>query len=278
MLIMKKNSYPTNTQKNVTIAFGYGLFLLTLLAITVSTVIPWTTLLFDPATIHLNVALFLVSLVAGAVLPAVVSYLLGDRAPHTKNKTSHHYNGVLFGIAAYWLSLLFSFIGAGVVQTVRDHFSEPLASIILMWPALVTILVMGFVAIGYARKQNKNTSVLQHRPYQIILLGSIISFLAYVAANQGYGTDRTIVAFGIISLIVPIVLTAVSYTMLSGRRLARSATLASAAIAMSMGGIAASLSGQLISYQNESFVTSMFICQFIGLIVWIVYLWLMTRE
>ena len=161
---MKKNKQ-SDKFKKITIIFGYSLFALLVLATTISTIIPFGSMLLNPTVRHLNVAVLLVSLVAGAILPPLVSYLIGDRATHSKSKLDHHFNGVLFGIASYWLSTFFFFIASDVISNIRSAFSEPLATAIVSWPILPTLIILTAVAFGYVKSKKKVVSVLEYKPY-----------------------------------------------------------------------------------------------------------------
>ena len=91
----------TKIQKNsITVRFGYALFALMVLSVVTSTIIPLSQALSYPTARHLNIWLMLLSFSAAAVLPLLVSYLIGDKVTHNKNKLLHHYNGVLFGLAS----------------------------------------------------------------------------------------------------------------------------------------------------------------------------------
>jgi len=273
LIVSKKNQQSLNRQKSVTIVFGYSLFIITLLAVTLSTVIPFGAYFFDPSVKHLNIAVLLISLVAGAILPMLLAYIIGDHVTHVKNKTSHHYNGILFGVAAYWLSLLFSFLRIDTLETVRNNLPVVWAAIINAWPIFATILVMLFVAVTYARNQNKKSSVLEHRPYQLVLLAAVVGTFVYILMHQYYASS-TYFVLGSIYVVAPVVFIGISYWVLSAVKLSRSARLAHAVVAVSMGLIAASLAGQLIS----SLAYSMSLPLVVAFFIWAIYLWLISRR
>jgi hypothetical protein len=241
---MKKQKQ-TNQLKNVTIVFGYSLFAFSLLAITLSTVIPFGSIYFNPASRHLNVAILLISLVSSAVLPPLLSYIIGDQVTHAKNKANHHFNGVLFGIAAYWVALFFSFVMSETITKVRDSFAEPLATIINGWPIVATIVIMAIVAFSYAHHQKKNSTVLEYKPYQIILLTSILGMFAYSLVLQHFYSDSNLVV-SLLSILIPTVIVAVSYRLL-GQYNPVSTRLTLSLVAMSIGYITVSVAAQLVT-------------------------------
>ncbi|MDB5167186.1 MAG: hypothetical protein JWN26_331 [Candidatus Saccharibacteria bacterium] len=276
---MKKTDKLLNRQRRVTIVFGYSLFLFTLVILTMFTVIPFTSLLFNPTvTRHLNALIILIALTLGAILPTVLSYVMGDSATHTKNKTSHHYNGVLFGIASYWLAILFMFIRIETTPNIMMSIAEPWSSIIASWPVLATIIVMLFVSITYAKNQKNKSSVLQHRPYQIVLVGSFAALSVYLAVIGDYSIGVLALA-SIASLILQIILIIIAYKVLAKSRPSKAVRLSEAVITITISGIAVSLVSQLIGQLSPLItVFDLVVPQLVGVCVWAVYLWLVLRR
>ena len=118
--ILLKSKQNLNKKNNTTVVFGYGLFALIVLGALLWTVIPLSNALFYPTSRHFNIIMLMISFVASAVLPAIVSYKVGDRATHTKNKGLHHYNGVLFGVAAFWLATVFSYVAWAPLASISE--------------------------------------------------------------------------------------------------------------------------------------------------------------
>src|SRR5680860_1153970 len=164
-----KNKKILENQIKTTTAFGYSLFIINLIAVAISSV-TFGAVLFEPNVNRFNVAILLIFIVSHLILPTLVSYIVGDKAARAKNKLLHHYNGVLFGLAAYWFSMLFSNLGSIVPNPVNENTPFILARIISAWPILATIVVMTFVAIIYNRKPKNNNTMLQYLPYQIVLI------------------------------------------------------------------------------------------------------------
>jgi hypothetical protein len=273
----------TTIQMKTTILFGYILFAITLVALFIFTVIPFTRLALDPHTInHANTTILLVALVAGAVLPMLISYFLGDRATHVKNKASHHYNGVLFGIAAYWVALFFNMTSYSneIFSSIRDNFIFfPIVN--NAWPILTTSIVMIIVALTYVKHQKNKSSVLEHRPYQIVLIGSIVAFFAYLYVGAGLHLFEAAFGpsfLGILSQLVPILIVILAYAVLKSQPL-KLARLTIALIVMSLGGIASSLTAQIISYNIATAYESIqYIASAIGILVSLLFLWLISRK
>lgn len=276
---MKKADEVLIRQRKVTVVFGYGLFLLTLVMLIVFTVIPFTSLLFNPTvTRHFNALIILISLTLGAIFPTVISYVMGDSATHSKNKTSHHYNGVLFGLASYWLAILFMFIRIETTPNIMMSIAEPWSSIIASWPVLATIIVMLFVSITYAKNQKNKSSVLQHRPYQVVLVGSFAVLSVYLTIAGDYSIGILALA-SIASLILQIILIIVAYKVLSKSRPTKAVRLSEAVITITISGIAVSLASQLIGQLSPLITVFDFVVpQLVGICVWAVYLWLVSRR
>lgn len=279
MLIMKKNKQPTNRIKNATILFGYGLFAFIVVDVLISTVIPWTTILFNPHTNHLNVWVFTISLAAGVILPTLIAYILGDRATHVKNKASHHYNGVLFGVAAYWLSLIFSVVGGSLIEALPNNLpSTAMSAIVNGWPIVATTIVMGFVAFSYAHHQKNKTSVMEHAPYQWTLVGSVIAFFV-IGIIIPVMTHAEMLLISFVPLVLTVVAVLISYTALRHLR-SRHLRVMSAVTATTFGLVALSVATRIaadIFYVGVSIVPTIVAIAF-GLAVWIGYLVVVARR
>ena len=277
---MKKSQQPPATrQKNITIVFGYSLFILIVISVIVSTIIPWTNIYFSPHVNQLNALVFMVSLAAGVILPTLISYFLGDRATHVKNKASHHYNGVLFGIAAYWLSLVFAVIGSYTISAMRDAFpSVVLSAIVNGWPILATTIVMIFVAVSYARHQKKKASVMEHTLYQWVLAGSIITLFTLGIINQ-IMTDFSYLVSILIPMFITVIAILVSYVALRNQP-SPPVRLMSAIVATTIGLVALTVATQLAAsiFFIGPTITPIFIASGFGLIVWVGYLGIVGRR
>jgi hypothetical protein len=274
-----KNKQKLNEQNSVTVAFGYGLFVLTSLSVVLWTIIPLGAVLFNPhpATRHFNVAVLLILFVAASILPALGSYILGDRATHLKNRALHHYNGVLFAIAAYWVASVFTFIGFSQFVPL-GNLPIPLPSVIAVGvPIILAIAVMTFIAITYAKQQKNKPSVLEHRPYQIVLVGSALWFFVSMAMSSSYSLNDTL-WYGIVSLAYPVVLTAASYRILAKHHSSRLASLTDAVVAMGFGSITLTLFYSFVSYLNLPNATTFILSYTFALVVWIAYLYLRNRK
>jgi hypothetical protein len=263
MLNMKKSIKKSmNTQKKVTIAFG--------------------GLAFDPRTInHTNTMIVLIALVAGVILPILISYFLGDRATHLKNKASHHYNGVLFGIAAYWVALLFNMtsIATGIFSGIMPDNNLFLPIVNNALPIIATSMVMIIVALTYAKHQKNKSSVLEHRPYQIVLIGSVVAFFGFLFigyVGQNFNTPDT--QLSTLSLLVPLIVTVIAFAVLKSQS-SKSVRLSISIVVMSVGGIASSLAGQIVSSTASPYYTNvMFISLTSGVLVSALFLFLISRK
>lgn len=256
-----------DTFQKTTIVFGYNLFVLAIIGITVSTVIPFSKDFFDPSVRYLNVAMVLVSLVAGAVLPILLAYILGDRATRTKNTAMHHFNGILFAIAAYWLSVFFGFVQTGAPAPSNDTY----ATLINSWPILATALVMTIVALRYAYDTGKK-SVIEQPLYQVVLFGGFIATFSYLIANQ-YFSPATLPVILLMYVVIPCAMIGVSYHVIKRRHALKSARLTAATIAVSVGFIAATYVGQVVSVTNSALLIPIIV----GFFAWLAYLVVIRR-
>jgi len=242
MVALKKQ---VENYKKITILFAYGLFAFLLLATTISTALPFGSLLFDPHARQLNVAVIMTSLIAGSILPPVVSYVMGDKTTRSKASIDHHFNGVLFGIASYWLSLFFSFIGADTISGIRASFSEPLATIIAGWPIIATLAILVLVAIGFTKTTKKVALVIDYRPFRITLFLGFVAAFVYILWNQQYVANSPWTTSALY-VFAPVLLVSTAYLLLSNIGFSTASHLTRALAAVSFGFIASSIAGRLI--------------------------------
>jgi len=269
-----KRQTSENSQRKITIIFGYSLFVAALVTVMVSTVIPLSKILFNPASMHLNVITMLLSFVAAAIVPFIVAYVIGDKTTRTKNRVTHHYNGILFGVVAYWLSMFFSFIGSSTVEPIRQAIPEFwLSTVVNSWPILANILIITIIAMSYhSRTQKAGESVLQYRPYQLLLLSSVV---ATIAPSQLYLAD----GYQFVSLLyvaIPALIIGISYVVLRKTHPSKLSRLSSAVVALSFGIITMGFAGQLTMSTN-GILTILAITGGVGLAAWVLYLWLIAR-
>ena len=280
-MLTMKNKKELIKQMRVTTIFGYSLFVVTVVSIFISTVIPFSMLLLNPAVKHANVILLLFVLVAGSLLPPLFGYFAGDRATKTKNKLTHHYNGVLFGIASYWLYYLFSFFG-GLVYSQIEKLGFVANQVLNFLPVVLISCILILIAIAYAKKGKAQPSLLHFRPFQIILIVPAITVIAYsaffvimsVATN---GINSTSVYFAMSSLL-PVILLPVSYKILSQRKDAKSTGKSRAVVAVSMGMIAATVFGQTITYITPSYEVYTVLYPIVILVAWVSYVLLVKSK
>ena len=173
MVIKKKKSELTH--QKVIVWLGYILFGLIIIGTIFSTIVPWGQLLLQPHVRHWNVSVILVTLVAGAILPTLIAYFIGDKTTRGKNRLMHHYNGVLFGVLAYWFSTSFNVLGSEITSSLRmSPLPDVLVSLLSLWPTFVTIVILSILAITHSRSRKKD-SVLAYTPYRVLLLISLAS-------------------------------------------------------------------------------------------------------
>lgn len=265
----------TNKTQQITIWFGYGLFTLLVLGVISSTIVPWTKLFFQQEILFFNTTVLLVSLVAGALVPILIAYIIGDRSTRARTPILHHYNGVMFGLLAYWLTLVFSSIGFNPVSAVREHISPGLMVVVMNgWTVFATALTVAIIAILYTRSRHKE-SILEYAPYHMALIvGSLLAAIVLPLANQWYPSD--FYAFALISPIVFVLVTIISYLVLRKKKRSQAERISRAIIATTIGFIAAHASSQLMPYAAEadnplSIVLSL-LSSAIGVAAWLIYL------
>lgn len=273
---MIKTNKISDKQNKVTIAFGYGLFAALLASTVLFTVVPLGGMLFHPQVKHFNVAVILITFTVSALLPVLASYILGDRATHSKNKTLHHYNGVLFAVVAYWVAWAIGYVnfnGLGLYDALPIPWGTFAVSAVPVF--LVTAVMIG-VAILHAKGRHARQVATLDRSYRTVLIGSIVIFNVGLAVSVlASGSD---LHSGLPYLLVPIVLISISYLTLKKAIVSRSERFIGAVIAMSFVHIASMLVATSVAYIHEiSFVAQLVISYGFGLLVWVAYLYLQIR-
>lgn len=275
MVTMTKPQSKKLSYSNVTTLFGYGLFALTILSFVLTTALPMGLSLQYPTARHFNIISMIIVFGVTLLLPMFVSYLLGDRATHDKNRLMHHYNGVLFGFAAYWATLLLGFVG----------FSLPFPPDILPFmvtivfmntvPVVIVIAFMSALAIVYSKSKTK-ASVLLFKPFQIFLL---IGLTGFIVGPYLQGVSIGVYDNGVwIYIIAMAVLLALAYIALRSTQITRFARLTEAIIALTIGWIVSWTVESLVSYFELPFSTNALIGYVCGIIVFAGYLYLRTRR
>ena len=267
----------------VTVYYGYALFLL-IFAGLLLTLIPWFQLI---AATHatrtvsdFSVVMLLVSFVFTALAPPLVGYLAGDGATRSKNKLIHHYNGVLFGVLGVWiwlvLGMVYAYMPLGVSTDTLQYVIFNLS------PTAVAAIITIVLGIVYARSTRHQVSLIDYKPYRVLLIGAAAALAPSIALAAGLSnglTDTTMVdAF--VAMIVPLlfmlVAVLVGYYVLGkkagtvGERVVRSIVASGFAILASTGVI------QLISYMNWE-PAYQYIAMGTAVAVWLSYLVLVRR-
>lgn len=251
---MNKHKQIQNFER-ATVVLGYGLFLVYLLSIVLTTIVPWGQIVASPNVQLLNVTAFSLSLVAGAILPTLISFYIGCAVTPKKKKGEPHFNGVLFGIAAFWLTTFFG-ISLVNLQTVV-HGLQVTASwtgvILNVWNVVATVLIMSIVGITFSRRKKKDLTALNHGPYQFVLFTGIASVPLYIIWNHfalpklDWGNVTSLY------ILAPAVLIGVCYVALMNQPVARLTRLTVASVAMSLGYIAFYIFNLLSAYFAESY-------------------------
>ena len=227
-----------------------------------------------PTARHSNIIAMTLAFAVAAILPALSAYFIGDRSTRSKKSTLHHYNGVLFGFAAYWVAMLMSWIGSSTVFRLSNQAFPANLITANVTPVILTIIVMIILSIAFAKKQNKNTSVLQFLPYQLTLIISIVGvFIAPYTSGSPYVTPA-----GIGILIIPIVATLVAYFVLRKQNISGLARLSDALIAMSIGWITIWVTDPLLAFLRLSYPAASIPAVVVGLAVFGGSLYLRTRK
>lgn len=231
-----------NIHKPLVVA-GYSLFALLVVATLISTTIPFGLLLFNPRVLHINVAVTVISLTIGAILPVLIGYIIGGQSIKTKSKLSHHFTGVLFGLLAYWIMMAISlhmWLPSEVTEGSRN------AGILLLniIPSIGVAIAAAVISIAHVRSRHAKKDIIEYKPFSVLLVAAIIGLpLSSLVQNV------IVHNFGIHSF-VPIAMVAVlgliSYATLHKTKLSRYEKVNWSAVSLSVLFVAMFVMPQLV--------------------------------
>lgn len=172
---MKDNMIKTKKQNAhlPLVTIGYILFSLLVIATLISTTIPFGMLLFNPNALHYNVAITLIALTLGALLPALLGYIIGDHSVKTKSKLSHHFTGVLFGLLAYWIMMLLTVFIATPLEFSESNRNINLL-IVNLAPSIGVIVIATTLTITHIRSRQANQDIIIYKPFSSLLAASVV--------------------------------------------------------------------------------------------------------
>ncbi len=179
-----KKSLKKNQQRSahITIVYGYALFFAALLFTSV-TLYTMGQVLFAALFNHAMIIAIMIGSAAALVIPLFIAYITGSYATHAPSRQLHHYNGVLFGVLGFWLSL---------VITLGDWllFSSPMTQEwffnigIRLLPAIITIVIVAMLGLLYARQTKHQQSLMTFKPFVMTLISVIV--LLFIMNVYGY--------------------------------------------------------------------------------------------
>ncbi|MFY9228043.1 MAG: hypothetical protein WAO28_01810 [Candidatus Microsaccharimonas sp.] len=220
---------------------GYILFSLLVLTTLLSTTIPFGRMLFDPRVLHGNVVVITVSLTIGAILPALIGYIIGNYSVKSKSKLSHHFNGVLLGILGFWLMVYWA-----VFMPIPDAFftdQNMRISVLNVLPAISVAIITTILAIMHIRSRNAKQDILEYWPFSVLLIASILVLPLWSLLNSI--VTNSVSFYSLVTLAIVIVLGFISYVTLRKTRISRYYKLLWSIVSISVVFVSMYLSNQL---------------------------------
>lgn len=207
---------------------GYVLFVLFVVGIFFSTTLPLGKVLFSPHPRHFNVALFMITLTVGSLLPAILGYVIGDYSTKAKERIVHHFNGVLFGLLALWVMLILSTL-LWLIPEIPAIPPNTLLVITNMIPSVIVALITVLLTVAHIRSRQAKYDIVQYKPFSLTFIASIIVLPLTVFINA-----PSISAGLFIPLLLTLVLGSISYATLHRSKLSKLNKVAWAAISVSI--------------------------------------------
>lgn len=258
------------------VMMGYILFVLLVIGVILSTIIPFGTILFHPNSMKINVAVVLLALTVGAILPVLIGYFIGDHSVKSKSKLNHHFNGVLFGLLAYWIVTVFSIFMPNLSQLFTDHNIRIVLTNLSLCVGVGIITTV--LAAMHVRSTKSQHDLLEYKPFVVVLVAlivvmPIIGFFNNIATNS-------INVYSFVPIGVVMLIGLASYVSLLRVRLVVSGRVAWSAIAVSILFVAlyvfsmleSSVSSYLTPYPTmESQALGSIVASVLAVVSWLVY-------
>ena len=124
----------------------------------------------------------MISLTIGALLPVVVGYIIGDHSIKSKSKLSHHFNGMLFGLLAYWFMVLTTVF----ITIPPQHFPDNNVRLVLvnLLPGFSVVIIAVIISLMHVRSRQAKLDVLEYKPFVLIFILSIIVMPLFSVINN----------------------------------------------------------------------------------------------
>jgi hypothetical protein len=265
--------------RHITIRTTYFLFTLLALSVVFNTVVPFGSLLLNVPTVkHFNVVLLVVALTAGAILPTLLAYTIGNGSVRRKDRVSHRFNGVLFGLLGFWLAILLP-IPVDFLASAMDAVSSNVRILLANGlPVLCVVIVSATLAWTHMHGRSAARDVTEYRPYQAALIGSIALVVMHSAVTMI--ATRSVDAYALITPMLVIGIGGLSYAMIRGTSLRASVKATWAAVSLTILWCALFVSTQFVtsvSYavlNNMSYETHMILSALaagLALVGWVIY-------
>ena len=236
-----------NTKKNMRyplVMTGYILFGLLITSVAISTTIPFGIMLFNPRVLHYNVAVTAVALTVGAFLPALLGYIVGDNSVKTKSKLDHHFNGVLFGLLAFWIVTI---LGGLDILPYELLVTQQNARMILMntLPSIAVVLITATLAIAHTRSRQAKHDILEYKPFSILLIACVAVYSSWTLITDI--VTENIGIFSFMLLMITTVFGLLSYVTLRKSKLTTYSKIVWSAVSLSVLFITMFISFQFVS-------------------------------
>lgn len=233
----------TNSHFRLTLT-GYILFSLLIVSVLLSTTIPFGKLLFNPQALHANVAIVTIALTIGAFLPMLVGYAIGDHSIKSKSRLNHHFNGVLFGLLAYWVMMIFTTF-VSIPSDLASISQNTRIILINILPSIAVTAITTALAIAHIRSRQAKHDILEYKPYRILLIGSVILMPVWSLINSILTQSVNIYSF--VPLTITVLVGVISYMSLRNSTLNKLSKLTWSAVSVSVAYVTLLISWQLVS-------------------------------
>ncbi len=263
----------------VTAITGYTMFSVMVITEIINIAQVTNSIVGRPAAIRERVLTLFVIISLSALLPPLIAYFAGDRATKVKSKLEHHYNGVLFGVTAFWLWLFTTTISWQWIPIPDVPFIP--GQIMQFWPSFAVALVMMILGIWYIVVHKQN-SLIKFKPFQLLLMGSfagvfIMSGISLLATIQHKDNNLSAALYSVIPLGTLVVMLVISFISSRSAKNNYVVRLTDATVAAAIGGLATTIAGGIFSRIYSDSTVVIILCSMTGLAAWAAYIHAIRR-
>lgn len=229
---------------------GYTLFSLLVVATLLSTTIPWAQILIANSTkaSFYNITVSYIALTLGAFLPILIGYAIGSISIKSKNKLSHRFNGVLFGLLAFWIMTMVAIFITMPFGLFSGQANERILFFNL-FPSTIVAIITAFIATSHVSSRQSEQDIITYKPFSLSLIVSIAFLNLWSPINDIVANNINVYSF--LPPLAILIIGAVTYMTLKKTKFSRYEKIVWSAVSVSLFSFAWYVFSQLTSIVSD---------------------------